>query len=59
MGSPEADCAAAEVVGTPESAFEELTGPLQGWKRKVCGARPTLNSVVGARECGNLGCEIR
>nr|PNR46374.1 hypothetical protein PHYPA_013493 [Physcomitrium patens] len=38
MGSPEADCAAAEVVGTPESAFEELTGPLQGWKRKK--ARP-------------------
>ncbi|XP_024386060.1 uncharacterized protein [Physcomitrium patens] len=39
MGSPEADCAAAEVVGTPESAFEELTGPLQGWKRKGSGKK--------------------
>lgn len=35
MGSPEATLAAAEAVGTPEGAFEELTGTLQGWKRKV------------------------
>ncbi|XP_024394576.1 uncharacterized protein [Physcomitrium patens] len=32
MGSPEA-------VGTPGSAFEDLTGVLQGWKRKVSGKK--------------------
>lgn len=37
MGSPEATLAAVEAVGTQEDAFEELTGNLQGWKRKVLG----------------------
>lgn len=38
MGSPEATIAPAEAAGTPEGSFEELTGSLQGWKRKVCRA---------------------
>nr|PNR40658.1 hypothetical protein PHYPA_018061 [Physcomitrium patens] len=39
MGSPEATLAAVEAVGTQEDAFEELTGNLQGWKRKVSGKK--------------------
>lgn len=35
MGSPEATLASAEGVGTPEGVFEELSGTLHGWKRKV------------------------
>jgi hypothetical protein len=52
MGSPEAAVAVADAVGTPEGAFEELTGALQGWKRKVCGA---ANPVL-SRKCWNLAC---
>lgn len=43
MGSPEATLAAADAVGTPEGAFEELTGSLQGWKRKVRRELQTLS----------------
>jgi len=32
MGSPGATAAA----GSPEGVLEDLTGSLQGWKRKVC-----------------------
>jgi hypothetical protein len=39
MGSPEATLASAEGVGTPEGVFEELSGTLQGWKRKISGKK--------------------
>jgi hypothetical protein len=35
MGSPEAVLASTDLVGPTEGVFEELTGSLQGWKRKV------------------------
>lgn len=51
MGSPEATLAAAEAVGTPEGAFEELTGSLQGWKRMVEAANPLLSGKFGNLSC--------
>ena len=52
MGTPEGTVAVADAVGTPEGAFEELTGPLQGWKRKVCRAA----NLVLSRKFENLAC---
>jgi hypothetical protein len=43
MGSPGAILALADLVGAAEGVFEELTGSLQGWKRKV---RRAANSFL-------------
>lgn len=43
MESPGGIRASADLVGAAEGIFEELTGSLQGWKRKV---RRALNSFL-------------